>query len=222
MISTYRDLCCNSETQNILPGSPCLHLMVRDCCSFCCELLFLLHRSDCTGKTESIQPTLRQLSTEILISFHVIVRHKTHLHSPLSPPQISYRNLPRLCVSLSSPWLTFLWYQQKHWATSRLKFIFLDRNIFSWQPFMITVVIENRITSEVKTGDANNKVVSKRIWIHEYSLWFSFYDDCKVVHCRGRLRRLRKRSKNKRKHWMESNSDCHGTANPSYHHPPTT
>ena len=26
---------------------------------------------------------------------------------------------------------------------------------------MITVVIENRITSEVKTGDANNKVVSK-------------------------------------------------------------
>ena len=98
------------------------------------------------------------------ITFSIKVVHLlTHLLSPASPPQISCKNVPRLCVALSRTWWTPLWCQQKHLAVSHLNFIFKICLIFYIDWFIHTILNANRITAKVEAGDTNNEVVPKRI-----------------------------------------------------------
>ena len=107
---TYKALCCILETQNILLGSPCLHSMVRGHCSSWCELRLLLHRSHCTGKTDSTHSILRQLPQArlsiIIISFLSFVHHFTSLHSPpftsFTSSDFLQKLAPAVCNSIQS------------------------------------------------------------------------------------------------------------------------
>ena len=122
---TYKDLCCSLQIENILLGTPPLHLMARDHCSPWCGFWVHLHRSYCMVKTCSSHSTLHPLDLKsvILLELFKLLISVTHMDlccnleiQNILPGTPFLRMMERVC---RSPWCELWIHRHRSYCTAQ-------------------------------------------------------------------------------------------------------